>query len=104
MANYNPSTLPVSGHVPSLPTIKIQLEIYGIRMVDIMESTVSFKATFRQWWHDKRLEWDPKDYGGVNTTWIPSDPQIEKRSWVSDMSLRCGSISVERHEIYKCKS
>lgn len=80
--------MPQSGTNPSRPTLRIQLEIYGIREVDAMAGTVSFKSAFRQYWNDTRLTWDPNNFGGIQYIWLSSDSNNDKRSWVSDMSIR----------------
>jgi hypothetical protein len=68
--------------------IQIQLEVYGVKQVDMMASTVTFKAAFRQWWNDSRLTWDPSQYGEVDTIYLKSDPQFSPRAWISDIIVR----------------
>ena len=65
---YNPNVgpwTPVSGSNTSFTTILIQLEVDGIRSVDLDSSSVTFSGVFRQWWNDSRLAWNPSDYGGI---------------------------------------
>ena len=60
----------------------------GITEVNTQESYAKFKASVRQWWKDMRLSWNPDDYGGVNTTWFKSDPQLINAVWIPDTYLQ----------------
>ncbi len=64
------------------------MEIYGIKEVDMTSGTVTFVATFRMWWNDSRLTWDPADYGNVNQIFLKSDPGITPRAWIPDIVVR----------------
>ena len=50
-------------------------------------STATLKCTYRQWWNDTRLTWDPKEYGGQDKVFIDvsgPDPAI----WVPVTVIR----------------
>ena len=50
------------------------------------ESTVTFKAAFRQWWNDTRLSWKKEDFGGVDRVWLVSGDNAE--CWLPDTIIR----------------
>ena len=59
---YNAKIPPISANGSLSINIDIELEIMGVMEVDKDASTVTFKAAFRQWWYDPRLEWNPADF------------------------------------------
>ncbi len=58
----------------------------GIMSVNEDESTVSFKADFRQWWYDPRLSWDKDQFGGVEYIWCTTGDNPEV--WFPDTIIR----------------
>ena len=71
---YNPLATPVQSNTSDYFSVQMQIEIYGVIFVDLMDNNVMFKAALRLWWTDMRLTWDPAQYNGINKIWLPSDP------------------------------
>ena len=88
MASYNPIVPPWNPDKGNMFTLQVQLEIFGITNANEQESTLSFKAALKQWWNDTRLTWDPSKYNGIKKIWLPSDIQVNPRSWRSDVYFR----------------
>ena len=59
---YNKKIPPVVNETNSQITIDLEIEFIGVMNVDQDASTVTFKATFRQWWWDPRTTWDPASF------------------------------------------
>ncbi len=55
----------------------------GVLNVDKDSSKVTFKAAFRQWWYDPRLQWDSANFSNVER--ILMDPED---LWVPDTIIR----------------
>jgi len=58
----------------------------GIMEVSNEESTVTFKATFEQWWNDTRLSWNKNDFGGFDEVWLATGDNPE--CWLPDTIIR----------------
>ena len=60
---YDARTLPYNPNPdPKIKTtyvlLYIQLELYGINYLDLIQGLASVKGSFREWWTDKALEWN----------------------------------------------
>ncbi|CDW75425.1 neuronal acetylcholine receptor subunit alpha-9 [Stylonychia lemnae] len=87
LKDYNTAALP-KPESGIQTKIDFRLEVMGIVEVNTAESYVKLKASVRQWWKDKRLSWDPSKYGGLNQTWLKSDPQTSNYIWTPDTYLQ----------------
>lgn len=93
MEGYDARTLPFNIHPdPKIKTtynpIKIQLELFGINKVEFVNGRASFIGAFREEWTDVSLQWDPKDFGGVSSVKMPTNPETDGRVWVPDFVIR----------------
>lgn len=51
------------------------------------ESTATLKCTFRQQWNDTRVSWNPKDYGGIDRIFVPSNDD-DRFIWIPDTVIK----------------
>ena len=89
--NYDPTVPPFTPYNNtnrSRTTVTVQVVVYGIKKVDLMDSTITFKAAIRHWWNDSRTSWDPDMYEGINTIWLKTDTQVSPRGWTPDFIIR----------------
>ena len=79
---------PTPGTNVSRTVVRIQFVIHGVKVVDLMDSTVTFKCTINHWWNDTRTSWNASEYGGIETIWLKNDYNLNERSWVPDVMIR----------------
>jgi Neurotransmitter-gated ion-channel ligand binding domain len=77
---------PIAANGSLSVNIDVELEIMGVMMVDKDAGIVKFKAAFRQWWYDPRLEWNPADFPGNVTRILVSSE--DEDVWVPDTVVR----------------
>nr|AFY08299.1 nicotinic acetylcholine receptor alpha subunit 38 [Oesophagostomum dentatum] len=81
MVDYNRQKRPSLGpHKPI--TIKLKLRLSQIIDVHEIDQIMSCSVWLKQVWMDKRLSWDPKNYGGVSVLYVPYE-----MIWVPDIVL-----------------
>lgn len=66
--------------------VNIQLSLYGIKQIDQKNNKVQIKCIMRHKWTDKRLTWNPSDYGGTEITYMASTSL--QKIWTPDLALR----------------
>ncbi|VDM79174.1 unnamed protein product [Strongylus vulgaris] len=76
-ASFRPALGP---HKPV--TIRLQLRLSQIIDVHEIDQIMSCSVWLKQVWIDKRLSWDPKNYGGVSVLYVPNE-----MLWVPDIIL-----------------
>ena len=52
------------------------MNVYGLKAVDTIGSMASFACSLRYFWNDTRLKWNPEDFGGIETTRVSSNPEL----------------------------
>nr|ABS95448.1 nicotinic acetylcholine receptor alpha subunit [Ascaris suum] len=81
MVNYNKHRRPaMSPHEPV--TIKLKLRLSQIIDVHEIDQIMTYSVWLKQVWIDKKLSWDPKNYGGVSVLYVPYE-----MIWVPDIVL-----------------
>ncbi|VDN04756.1 unnamed protein product [Thelazia callipaeda] len=81
MVNYNKHRRPASE--PNKPiTIKLKLRLSQIIDVHEIDQIMTCSVWLKQVWVDKKLSWDPKNYGGVSVLYVPYE-----MIWVPDIVL-----------------
>ncbi len=81
--NYNANALPSNDPVD----VFFSLRIYGIIGIDTVTSLATMKGALRHYWTDKRLSWNPDDYGGRKKVRMPTSPISQQRIWIPDTAL-----------------
>uniref|UniRef100_A0A915PP87 Uncharacterized protein n=1 Tax=Setaria digitata TaxID=48799 RepID=A0A915PP87_9BILA len=81
MANYNKHRRPAPA--PNKPiTIKFKLRLSQIIDVHEIDQIMTCSVWLKQVWTDKKLSWNPKNYGGVSVLYVPYE-----MIWVPDIVL-----------------
>ncbi|KAL6732666.1 hypothetical protein Aduo_003491 [Ancylostoma duodenale] len=81
MNTYNRHKRPASGpHEPI--TIKLKLRLSQIIDVHEIDQIMTCSVWLKQVWIDRKLAWDPKNYGGVSVLYVPYE-----MIWVPDIVL-----------------
>lgn len=79
--NYNRLIRPVSNFTDTL-VVKLGLKLSQIIDVDLKNQVMTTNVWVDQTWMDYKLRWDPEEYGGVETLYVPSE-----RIWLPDIVL-----------------
>ncbi|ETN78888.1 Neurotransmitter-gated ion-channel ligand binding domain protein [Necator americanus] len=81
MKNYNRHKRPAAGpHEPT--TIKLKLRLSQLIDVHEIDQIMTCSVWLKQVWMDRKLSWDPKNYGGVSVLYVPYE-----MIWVPDIVL-----------------
>ncbi|CCD69819.1 Acetylcholine receptor subunit alpha-type unc-38 [Caenorhabditis elegans] len=81
MVNYNRHRRPSTS--PNKPlTIKLKLRLSQIIDVHEIDQIMTCSVWLKQTWIDRKLSWDPVNYGGVNVLYVPYE-----MIWVPDIVL-----------------
>lgn len=81
LRSYSNLIRPVSNNSVQL-IVKIGLRLSQLLDMDEKNQIMTTSVWLRQEWSDLRLQWDPKEYGGITMTHIPS-----KQLWRPDILL-----------------
>lgn len=90
MQNYDPLTMPLNKDndtVPSVVTVRVQLEVMGITDINTIDGVAKLTVTLREFWNDNQLVWDPKLYGGIDTIYLNSNPSVSNKAWTPPILL-----------------
>ena len=75
-------------------SISLQLYFAGILEINVDRSELIAKAVFRQRWQEKRLSWNPEEYGGIMMTSIFTDSHKENPCmWAPDLIMLNNALS-----------
>ena len=75
--------------------VTVGINLYKIRDMSINSMRMEVSAWLRLSWKDKRLTWEPSDYGYVNQTVFMGLPMSdESEIWVPDLELMNAEESV----------
>ncbi|XP_066585042.1 acetylcholine receptor subunit alpha-like [Prorops nasuta] len=72
LSNYNKLVRPVV-NVSDALTVKIKLKLSQLIDVNLKNQIMTTNLWVEQSWYDYKLQWDPKEYGGVEMLHVPSD-------------------------------
>lgn len=72
LSNYNKLVRPVINVTDAL-TVQIKLKLSQLIDVNLKNQIMTTNLWVEQSWHDYKLTWDPKEYGGVEGLHVPSD-------------------------------
>lgn len=72
LSNYNKLVRPVV-NVSDALTVKIKLKLSQLIDVNLKNQIMTTNLWVEQSWFDYKLQWDPKEYGGVEMLHVPSD-------------------------------
>lgn len=81
MSKYQSLIKPSGGPSQQL-TVKMGLRLSQVLKMDEKNQIITISVWLRQEWYDLRLQWDPNDYQGIKTLYIPSD-----QLWKPDIVL-----------------
>jgi len=79
--DYNRLIRPVSNFTETL-TVRLGLKLSQLIDVDLKNQVMTTNVWVDQEWNDYKLKWNPNDYGGVKTLYVPSE-----RIWLPDIVL-----------------
>ncbi|KAK7868866.1 hypothetical protein R5R35_014192 [Gryllus longicercus] len=72
LSNYNKLVRPVV-NVSDALTVKIKLKLSQLIDVNLKNQIMTTNLWVEQSWYDYKLQWDPREYGGVEMLHVPSD-------------------------------
>lgn len=72
ISRYNKLVRPVM-NVSDPMTVYIKLKLSQLIEVNLKNQIMTTNLWVEQYWHDYKLTWDPKEYGGVDMLHVPSD-------------------------------
>nr|WAP81826.1 acetylcholine receptor subunit alpha-like [Coccinella septempunctata] len=72
LSNYNKLVRPVV-NVSDALQVKIKLKLSQLIDVNLKNQIMTTNLWVEQIWYDYKLQWDPKEYGGVEMLHVPSD-------------------------------
>ncbi|XP_071442265.1 acetylcholine receptor subunit alpha-like [Hetaerina americana] len=72
LSNYNKLVRPVVNVTDAL-TVKIKLKLSQLIDVNLKNQIMTTNLWVEQSWYDYKLQWDPREYGGVEMLHVPSD-------------------------------
>ncbi|XP_037030656.1 acetylcholine receptor subunit beta-like 2 isoform X2 [Bradysia coprophila] len=81
LSNYNRLIRPVVNNTETL-TVWLGIKLSQLIEVNLKNQVMTTNLWVPQKWYDYKLKWDPEEYGGVETLYIPSE-QI----WLPDIVL-----------------
>ncbi|CAG0879450.1 unnamed protein product [Cyprideis torosa] len=81
LSTYNRLIRPVGNNTDVL-TVKMGLKLSQLIDVNLKNQIVTTNVWVEQEWNDYKMAWDPEEYGGVTTLYVPSDS-----IWLPDIVL-----------------
>ncbi|XP_050535760.1 acetylcholine receptor subunit alpha-like 1 isoform X2 [Daktulosphaira vitifoliae] len=81
LSNYNRLIRPVGNNSDRL-TVKMGLKLSQLIEVNLRNQIMTTNVWVEQEWNDYKLKWNPEDYGGVDTLYVPSE-----HIWLPDIVL-----------------
>ncbi|XP_067006550.1 acetylcholine receptor subunit alpha-like isoform X1 [Anabrus simplex] len=72
LSNYNKLVRPVV-NVSDALTVKIKLKLSQLIDVNLKNQIMTTNLWVEQSWNDYKLQWDPREYGGVEMLHVPSE-------------------------------
>lgn len=72
ISRYNKLVRPVVNVTEPL-TVHIKLKLSQLIEVNLKNQIMTTNLWVEQYWHDYKLTWEPKEYGGVDMLHVPSD-------------------------------
>ncbi|XP_065362718.1 acetylcholine receptor subunit alpha-like [Calliphora vicina] len=72
LSNYNKLVRPVVNVTDAL-TVRIKLKLSQLIDVNLKNQIMTTNLWVEQSWYDYKLQWEPKEYGGVEMLHVPSD-------------------------------
>ncbi|XP_076267408.1 acetylcholine receptor subunit alpha-like isoform X2 [Rhynchophorus ferrugineus] len=72
LSNYNKLVRPVVNVTDAL-SVKIKLKLSQLIDVNLKNQIMTTNVWVEQSWYDYKLQWNPKEYGGVEMLHVPSD-------------------------------
>lgn len=72
LSNYNKLVRPVVNVTDAL-TVRIKLKLSQLIDVNLKNQIMTTNLWVEQTWYDYKLQWEPKEYGGVEMLHVPSD-------------------------------
>ncbi|XP_013775687.2 acetylcholine receptor subunit alpha-like [Limulus polyphemus] len=72
ISRYNKLVRPVL-NVSEALTVSIKLKLSQLIEVNLKEQIMTTNVWVQQFWEDYKLQWDPREYGGVDMLHVPSD-------------------------------
>jgi len=79
--DYNRLIRPVPNFTETL-TVKLGLKLSQLIDVNLKDQVMTTNVWVDQNWNDYKLKWNPNEYGGVKTLYVPSE-----RIWLPDIVL-----------------
>ena len=67
--------------------VSMQIRFYKVVKVNQATGLMEVKVWFRLSWVDRRLAWDPADYGGVSYYSIPTASPEYAKMWLPDITM-----------------
>jgi nicotinic acetylcholine receptor len=107
--NYSPYFPPMSdraatadeqygGHYSDAGTdVYMQIRFFKVQEVAAADGKMTLKVWYRQSWKDTRLAWDPAEYGGVDTIYVPGSNSVGDSGaelWVPDITAYNGYVGI----------
>ncbi|XP_050435845.1 acetylcholine receptor subunit alpha-like 1 isoform X1 [Adelges cooleyi] len=81
LSNYNRLIRPVGNNSDRL-TVKMGIKLSQLIEVNLRNQIMTTNVWVEQEWTDYKLKWNPEDYGGVDTLYVPSE-----HIWLPDIVL-----------------
>ncbi|KAG4065190.1 hypothetical protein HA402_007587 [Bradysia odoriphaga] len=81
LSNYNRLIRPVVNNTETL-TVWLGIKLSQLIEVNLKNQVMTTNLWVPQKWYDYKLKWDPEEYGGVETLYIPSE-----HIWLPDIVL-----------------
>uniref|UniRef100_T1JG18 Uncharacterized protein n=1 Tax=Strigamia maritima TaxID=126957 RepID=T1JG18_STRMM len=72
LSHYNKLVRPVANNTDPL-TVHIKLKLSQLIDVNLKNQIMTTNLWVEQYWHDYKLSWEPREYGGVEMLHVPSD-------------------------------
>jgi nicotinic acetylcholine receptor len=79
--DYNRLIRPVQNFTETL-TVNLGLKLSQLIEVNLKDQVMTTNVWVDQKWNDYKLKWNPHEYGGVKTLYVPSE-----RIWLPDIVL-----------------
>ena len=70
--------------------VKVSTRFVKVKLVNLASATMEVKVWLWLEWTDKRLSWDPAQYGGIESTYFHAAAYTDKESteiWLPDLTL-----------------
>ncbi|XP_065566598.1 acetylcholine receptor subunit alpha-L1-like isoform X2 [Artemia franciscana] len=81
LSTYNRIIRPVLNHSDAI-VVKLRLRLSQLIELNLRDQILSTNVWLEHLWYDKKLTWDPEEYGGVTQLYVPSE-----HIWLPDIVL-----------------